>query len=124
MLKDKDGIETDQGLFLSSILAHQKEGEHLCHTMLLPSKLALEKEEEFNKNKKVQFDGASVEKFGKYVIVTLENKEYLNAEDERTLYPLEAAIDLAILDRKSYVVYHKQCHLRPLHTSCLRGLQL
>ena len=103
MLKDKDGIETDQGLFLSSILAHQKEGEHLCHTMLLPSKLALEKEEEFNKNKKVQFDGASVEKFGKYVIVTLENKEYLNAEDERTLYPLEAAIDLAILDRNSEI---------------------
>ena len=53
--------------------------------MLLPSDLALEKKEEFIKTKKVQFDGASVEKFEKHILVTLENEEYLNAEDERTL---------------------------------------
>ena len=100
-LKDKDGIETDQGLFLSAILSNQLEGNHLCHSMLLPTDLALEKEEEFKKTKKAQFDGASVEKFGKHVIVTLENGEYLNAEDERTLIPLEAAIDLALLDQSS-----------------------
>ena len=97
-LKDKDGIETDQGLFLSSILSHQEEGNHLCHSMLLPSQLAKEKMDEFKTNKKVQFDGASVKKYDKHIIVTLENKQYLNAEDERTLLPLEAAIDLAILD--------------------------
>lgn len=100
-LKDKDGIETDQGLFLSSVLSHTLEGNHLCHSMLLPTDLALEKEEEFQKTNKVQFDGASVEKFGKHVVVTLENGEYLNAEDERTLIPLEAAIDLALLDKNS-----------------------
>ena len=100
-LKDKDGIETDQGLFLSAILSNQLEGNHLCHSMLLPTDLALEKEEEFKKTNKAQFDGASIEKFGKHVIVTLENGEYLNAEDERTLIPLEAAIDLALLDQSS-----------------------
>ncbi len=100
-LKDKVGIETDQGLLLSSILSHKLEGNHLCHSMLLPTDLALEKEEEFKSSNKVQFNGASVEKFGKYVVVTLENGEYLNAEDERTLIPLEAAIDLALLDEKS-----------------------
>ena len=66
--------------------------------MLLPSQLAKEKMDEFKTNKKVQFDGASVKKYDKHIIVTLENKKYLNAEDERTLLPLEAAIDLAILD--------------------------
>ena len=65
-LKDKDGIETDQGLFLSSILSHQEEGNHLCHSMLLPSQLAKEKMKEFKTNKKVQFDGASVKKYDKY----------------------------------------------------------
>ena len=99
ILKDKEGIETDQGLFLSSVLSNQLEGNHLCHSMLLPSDLALEKQEEFNKTKKVQFNGASIKKFEKHIVVTLENGEYLNAEDERTLLPLEASIDLAILDK-------------------------
>jgi (3,5-dihydroxyphenyl)acetyl-CoA 1,2-dioxygenase len=99
ILKEKEGIETDQGLFLSAVLSNQLEGNHLCHSMLLPSDLALEKQEELIKTKKVQFDGASVEKFEKHILVTLENGEYLNAEDERTLLPLEAAIDLAILDK-------------------------
>ena len=99
MLKDKDGIETDQGLLLAAVLSHKKEGNHLCHSMLLPSNLAKENKEKFIKNGKAQFDGASVEKFNKHVVVTLENNQYLNAEDERTLLPLEAAIDLAILDK-------------------------
>ncbi len=99
ILKEKEGIETDQGLFLSAVLSNQLEGNHLCHSMLLPSDLALKKQEEFIKTKKMQFDGASVEKFKKHILVTLENGEYLNAEDERTLLPLEAAIDLAILDK-------------------------
>ena len=103
ILKDKDGIETDQGLLLSSILSHKKEGNHLCHTMLLPSQLAIENKEKFIKNRKVQFDGASVEKFGKHVVVTIENGQYLNAEDERTLLPLEAAIDLAIMDNDTEI---------------------
>ena len=55
ILKDKEGIETDQGLFLSSVLSNQLEGNHLCHSMLLPSDLALEKQEEFNKIKKCSY---------------------------------------------------------------------
>ena len=103
MLKDKEGIETDQGLLLSSILSHKKEGNHLCHTMLLPSKLAIENKERFIKTGKAQFDGASVEKFDKHAVVTLENEHFLNAEDERTLLPLEAAIDLAIMDKDTEI---------------------
>ena len=33
---EKDGVEVDQGIFFSNILAHRKIGMHLCHAMLLP----------------------------------------------------------------------------------------
>src|SRR5262249_31307415 len=33
---DKDGLEIDQGLFLSHVLGHERAGRHLCHAMLLP----------------------------------------------------------------------------------------
>jgi thioesterase DpgC len=33
---DKEGLEIDQGIFLSHILADEKAGTHLCHAMLLP----------------------------------------------------------------------------------------
>ena len=39
----------------------------------------------------------------RHIVVTLQNKKYLNAEDERTLLPLEAAIDLAILDEDTEI---------------------
>src|SRR3954465_11528915 len=34
--KDKRGLEIDQGLFLSAVLADPAAGGHLCHAMLLP----------------------------------------------------------------------------------------
>src|SRR5262249_15415310 len=34
--RDKEGIETDQGIFLSHVLASAAAGTHLCHAMLLP----------------------------------------------------------------------------------------
>jgi thioesterase DpgC len=33
---DKDGLEVDQGIFLSQVLADPVAGAHLCHAMLLP----------------------------------------------------------------------------------------
>src|SRR5690348_6396477 len=34
--RDKDGLEIDQGIFLAHVLASERAGLHLCHTMLLP----------------------------------------------------------------------------------------
>src|ERR1700724_1310886 len=34
--RDKDGLEIDQGIFVSHILGHEPAGRHLCHAMLLP----------------------------------------------------------------------------------------
>ena len=34
--RDKDGLEIDQGILISHVLAHDQSGRHLCHAMLLP----------------------------------------------------------------------------------------
>ena len=102
-LKDKEGLEIQQGIFLSALLKNKVEGLHLCKSMLLPTKMAEESKNEFEKNGKVHFDGASVESFEDYDLVTLKNSEFLNAEDNRTLLPLEAAIDLAISSKKNNI---------------------
>ena len=34
--RDKDGLETDQGILISHILGQDRAGLHLCHAMLLP----------------------------------------------------------------------------------------
>ncbi len=96
-LSHKKGIEIDQGIFLSSVLANTKSGTHLCEAMLRPSNLALQNLENFNKTGFVDFGKAYLKKKEKYIEVVLDNPEYLNAEDESTLYPLEAAIDIALL---------------------------
>ncbi len=102
-LKEKEGLEKQQGIFLSSILQNKREGIHLCKSMLLPTRLATEKIEEYEKEGKVIFNGASVESLEGYDLVSLNNPEFLNAEDNLTLLPLEAAIDLAIYSKKNKV---------------------
>jgi len=101
VLKEKEGIEINQALVVSAVLQLETEGTHLCQSLMLPSQLAKDAENEFIKNRKVDFEGATVEKFGKYNVATLENPKYLNAEDEKTLKPLEAAVDLALMDTES-----------------------
>ncbi|MBF96384.1 MAG: hypothetical protein CMJ13_04075 [Pelagibacterales bacterium] len=71
--------------------------------MLKPSKLALENLETFNSKGYVNLEKASVKKNKFYTEVILNNPKYLNAEDELTLYPLEAAIDLALLCNDSKI---------------------
>src|SRR3982074_826211 len=34
--RDKNGLEIDQGLFLSAVLGSERSARHLCHAMLLP----------------------------------------------------------------------------------------
>ncbi|HKB61862.1 MAG TPA: hypothetical protein VKD03_03220, partial [Burkholderiales bacterium] len=34
--RDKEGLEIDQGIFVSAVLANPQAGRHLCHAMLLP----------------------------------------------------------------------------------------
>lgn len=100
---EKDGLEVDQGIFLSQTLGDPVAGAHLCHAMLLPRAESQERLADYIKSGKVRFDGASLERQGKASVLTMSNPRYLNAEDEGTLAGLETAIDLALLDPQTEV---------------------
>jgi (3,5-dihydroxyphenyl)acetyl-CoA 1,2-dioxygenase len=96
--RDKDGLEIDQGLFLSRVLAHRAGGAHLCHAMLLPHPQTLAERRRFAERGTLALEGATLERRGKAALVTMRNPRFLNAEDEATLDGLEIAIDVATLD--------------------------
>ena len=95
---EKDGLEVDQGIFLSQILNEPLAGAHLCHAMLLPRAESQELLPGFLKTGKLKFNGARLERQGKASVLTMSNPQYLNAEDEGTLGGMETAVDLALLD--------------------------
>lgn len=102
-LRDKDGIEVDQGLFLSAMLASKPRGDHLCHAMLLPRREAIELLPQFAARQLIDLETASVERQGNAVTVTMRNPRYLNAEDQTTIDAMEICVDLALLDEASAV---------------------
>lgn len=103
MQRDKDGIEIDQGIFLSHVLADPASGAHLCHAMLLPRPEALERLPELEARGTIDLGPATIVRGGKATTVIMRNPRFLNAEDETTLDLQETAIDLAILDRSSEI---------------------
>ena len=98
MQSAKRGLEIDQGILLSGLLADPAVGLHLCHAMLLPRPDSAQKLAQFRKAGALDLGGARVERRGKACLVTMNNPRHLNAEDETTLGPLETAIDVALLD--------------------------
>jgi thioesterase DpgC len=99
--KDKQGIEKAQGEFLSTVLRDPLCGTHLCHAMLLPHPGSQARLAEFESKGTLDLGGARVHREGKAAVVTMNNPRFLNAEDESTLEPLEIALDVALLDKKS-----------------------
>jgi thioesterase DpgC len=97
-LKDKDGIEIDQGLLFGNILSHPESGRHLCHAMLLPRAESFELLRRLDKDGAVDLGQAHVSRAGKASVVELRNPRSLNALDDTMVKPLETAIDIAILD--------------------------
>ncbi len=98
--KDKDGHEIAQGKLLGHVLADPEAGRHLIDAMLRPTELALEHREELQRTGHVDLGTAAVIRDGKVGTVELRNPRHLNAEDDTTTGPLEAAIDLALLDQQ------------------------
>jgi enoyl-CoA hydratase/carnithine racemase len=101
--RDKDGLEIDQGLFLSAVLGSPICGRHLCQAMLLPRQEAQAALPRFERDGVVELDGASVCRLGKAAIVTQSNPRFLNAEDQATLAGLETCVDIALLDGASEI---------------------
>ncbi len=97
-LKDKEGLEIDQGLLISHVLADPQAGAHLVHAMLGPRAESLERLEELERTGAVDLGCALVDRVGNVGQVTVRNTAYLNAEDDSTNDALETAIDLALLD--------------------------
>jgi thioesterase DpgC len=121
---DKDGVEIDQGILLSHVLAHPASGMHLCHAMLLPKPDSLELLPRFRADGRLDLGGARIERRGKAAFVTMSNARFLNAEDESTIGPVETAVDLAILDPESEiavlrgdVVEHAKYRGRPVFST-------
>ena len=96
--RDKEGLEIDQGIFVSAVLANPNAGRHLCHAMLLPHAGTAERVPELGSNGRVDLGAAEVFRKGKAAHVIQKNPRHLNAEDASTLDAAEIAVDLAILD--------------------------
>ena len=97
-LKDKSGIEIDQGILLARVLGHPESGRHLCHAMLLPRPETAERLAALRAQGRVELGAATIERVGKSSLVHMRHPRFLNAEDETTLDAIESAADLAILD--------------------------
>jgi (3,5-dihydroxyphenyl)acetyl-CoA 1,2-dioxygenase len=97
-LSEKEGVEIDQGIFLSRVLAQPAAGQHLCHAMLLPRRETAERLPEFIARGAIDLGAASVQRIGKACLVQMRHPRFLNAEDDTTIDAIETAVDLAILD--------------------------
>jgi (3,5-dihydroxyphenyl)acetyl-CoA 1,2-dioxygenase len=102
-LKEKDGLEVDQGIFFSHVLGHSSVGRHLCHAMLLPRPATLDRLSYFRKHGTIDLGTAAVMRLDKASVVEMRNARFLNALDDTTLDALETAVDLAILDPETSV---------------------
>ena len=96
--KDKDGVEVDQGIFLSHVLARPRPGHHLVHAMLRPKPESLGRLEAFARTGQADLGSARVERRGACAQVEIRNTRFLNAEDDAATAALETAVDLALLD--------------------------
>ena len=100
-LKDKDGIEIDQGILIAHVLGHERAGRHLCHAMLLPRAESGGRLPAFLADGMVTLGAATLARDGKAALVEMRHPRFLNAEDDTSLDDIELAVDLAILDPRS-----------------------
>jgi (3,5-dihydroxyphenyl)acetyl-CoA 1,2-dioxygenase len=98
LLKDKAGLEIDQSLLLSHILADPRCGTHLCHAMLLPRPETAAALAALDATGFVDLGAVRVERRGRAVHLLSTNPRYLNAEDQGTIDAMEIGVDVATLD--------------------------
>jgi thioesterase DpgC len=94
----KTGLEIDQGILFSHLLARARPGLHLVQASLRPLAESLERVEEFRATGRADLGLAAVERRGGEGRVELRNLRYLNAEDPATTRALEVCVDLVLLD--------------------------
>ncbi|HKN08710.1 MAG TPA: enoyl-CoA hydratase/isomerase family protein, partial [Pseudomonadota bacterium] len=97
-LREKEGLETDQGILIARVLAHPRCGTHLCHAMLLPRPESAAALATFAAEGLVNLGAARVERHGRAAHLLAGNPRHLNAEDQSTIATMEIAVDVATLD--------------------------
>lgn len=96
--KDKRGLEIAQGDFLARVLADERCGGHLVHSMARPTRAALGLLDDFRSLGSADLGPMRVDRVGRVGIVTNQNHAYLNAEDDASTAAMEVAVDLVLLD--------------------------
>jgi (3,5-dihydroxyphenyl)acetyl-CoA 1,2-dioxygenase len=99
--RDKDGLETDQGILISHILGQDRAGLHLCHAMLLPHPRTQDALTRFATDGTLDLGTVRLERRGRVVHLIMSNPRFLNAEDQTTIDAMEIWVDVAILDPAS-----------------------
>ena len=96
--RDKVGLELAQGDFVARVLADERCGRHLLHSMTQPTAAALALQDEFVRTGSVDLGPMRVDRDGAIGTVTIQNHSCLNAEDDASTAALEIAVDLVLLD--------------------------
>ncbi len=96
--KDKRGLEINQGVFVAHVLAHERTGFHLIHSMSQPTAEALALLEGFRRDGQADLGPLRVDRDGDVGYVTIQNHAHLNSEDDASVVALEVAVDLVLLD--------------------------
>jgi thioesterase DpgC len=99
--RDKDGLETDQGILISHILGQERAGLHLCHAMLLPHPRTQDALATFEAKGVLDLGAVHLERRGRAVHLIMSNPRFLNAEDQTTIDAMEIGVDVATLDSAS-----------------------
>jgi thioesterase DpgC len=100
---DKPGLEIQQGIFLSKVLADRRAGSHLCHAMLLPRAESADARAKFRRDGALDFGRVRVTRRGAASIITISNPERLNSEDHTVIDAFEIAIDVVTMDGDSKI---------------------
>ncbi|PCG87624.1 enoyl-CoA hydratase [Streptomyces sp. WZ.A104] len=96
--RDKEGRETDHGIFFWGLLRDAVAGPHLLEAMRRPTPKALAALPGFRATGHADLGLVSVTRRGGTGEVTVHNTRFLNAEDDLLVAALEAAVDLVLLD--------------------------
>lgn len=94
----KEGLEIDQGIFLSRVLRSPLAGPHLIDAMLRPTDRARRLLSDFRRTGAADLGSVRIERCGSAAHLTMTRDDCLNAEDDRQVDDIETAVDLALLD--------------------------
>jgi (3,5-dihydroxyphenyl)acetyl-CoA 1,2-dioxygenase len=99
----KEGREIDQGIFFWGLLQSPPIGLDLANSMRRPTPAALICLDQFRRTGQLKLSSVHIERRAQAAHVTIQNEQFLNAEDTALMEDLETAVDLVLLDDQVHV---------------------